>query len=79
MPPGTTATFETRTSTDTISWSAWMPVFGDAIGSPNARYLQYRVTLTTSDPAITPVVERVELTSVSLPPNQDPTLRPGSG
>ena len=74
VPPGTTATLETRTSSDTISWSAWAPVFGDAIGSPNARYLQYRVTLTTSDLAITPVVERVELTSVSLPPNREPTF-----
>ena len=78
LPSGTTATFETRTgdSTDTsdASWSAWTPVTGDAVGSPSARYIQYRVTLTTSDPAITPAVERVELTSVSLPPNREPTF-----
>ena len=41
--------------------------------SPNARYAQYRVTLTTSDSSVTPVVERVELTAVSLPPNRPPT------
>ena len=78
VPSGTTATFETRTGDSTNpsdpSWSAWVPVSGDTVGSPGARYIQYRAILTTSDPAITPSVERVELTSVTLPPNRAPVF-----
>ncbi|MGZ7011384.1 MAG: Ig-like domain-containing protein, partial [Ilumatobacteraceae bacterium] len=70
VPEGTSVGSETRSGTtaDTsdTSWSAWAPVTAGAIASPNARYLQYRVTLTASDPATTPAVERVELTSVGV-------------
>ena len=49
-PPARAIAFQTR-SGDTrqpdASWSAWQPVgAGGAIASPNARYLQYRATLT---------------------------------
>ena len=75
LPAATSAAFETRsgnTSVPDSSWSAWQAVTGDVIASPNARYAQYRAILATSDPARTPVVERVELTAQSLPANRPP-------
>ena len=73
LPAETSAVFETRTGTTPTyggaTWSVWEAVNGGTIASPNARYAQYRVTLTTADPSVTPVVERVELTAVSLPPD----------
>jgi hypothetical protein len=63
-PDGTSATFETRTG-DTpapdASWSDWAPV-GSPIASPDARYLQYRAGLATSDAGLSPAVEMVVLT-----------------
>ncbi len=42
----TSATLETRSSSDLSTWSSWTAVnSGNAIPSPSARYLQYRVTL----------------------------------
>ena len=77
LPSGTSAGFETRTGDDVdtsdASWSPWTPLSGGAVASPDARYLQYRVTLATADPDRTPVVERVELTAVSVPVNEAPT------
>ena len=66
-PPGATATFETRAGDSALpdgSWSGWQAVgAGDGIGSPDSRYIQYRVTLATSNAAGTPVVADVSITS----------------
>jgi hypothetical protein len=65
-PSGTAITFETRsgaTRQPGASWSAWQPVAaGGAIASPHARYLQYRATLTTANPHVTPTLDRVQVT-----------------
>ncbi len=62
LPAGTGITFQTR-SGDTRSpganWSAWQPVgAGGTIASPNARFLQYRATITGTAHA-TPTLQRV--------------------
>ncbi|HVP05115.1 MAG TPA: fibronectin type III domain-containing protein [Dehalococcoidia bacterium] len=68
-PSGTTLTVRTRSSTNGTSWSSWSsPVSsGGAISSPSARYLQYQVTLASSDSSTTPELDDVTL-SGSPPP-----------
>lgn len=60
VPSGTTLVFETRsgnTPAPDSTWSAWAPVNnGGIVASPPGRYLQYRVTFTTNDPTLTPVL-----------------------
>ena len=64
-PTGTGVTIETRsggTATPDGTWSGWEAVgSGGTIASPDARYLQYRLALSTTDQASTPVAERVTL------------------
>jgi len=62
VPDGTAVRGETRSgdSPDPDDhWSEWMPVTEAAIASPAARYLQYRLTLTSEDVGLTPVVRQV--------------------
>jgi hypothetical protein len=66
-PANTNVTFDTRTSNDAVTWSAWSPVNGTTVASPNGRYLQYRASLSTSDPASTPLVTAVKLTADDRP------------
>ena len=78
-PAGTAIGFQTRsggTRQPDASWSAWQPVgAGGAIASPNARYIQYRATLTTSAAGTTPVLDRVQVTYGS---GTDQAPTPGS-
>ncbi|GJQ35093.1 MAG: hypothetical protein JETCAE01_11030 [Anaerolineaceae bacterium] len=63
-PVGTNVAFETRTgnsSTPDVTWSGWESTSG-VIASPNGQYAQYRVTLSTADVNVTPIIESVELT-----------------
>jgi hypothetical protein len=67
LPAGTTLTVETssgNTPTPDGTWSSWAPVVnGGLISSPGpARYLRYRVTLTTSDPSQTPTLYDIAFT-----------------
>lgn len=63
MPDGTTVEVRTRTSADAIEWSDWSdPVTAEGnITSPQARYLQYQITLASSDPTLSPLIESVEV------------------
>lgn len=60
VPAGATLVVETRTgdtATPDSGWSTWQANSnGGAIGSPAARYIQYRVTLASNDPLLTPVL-----------------------
>jgi hypothetical protein len=60
LPTNTTLTVQTRsgnTATPDGSWSAWSSVSnGGTIASPAGRYLQYQVTLTTTDATVTPTL-----------------------
>lgn len=65
-PAGTGVSFEARTGSTPspdASWTGWQAVgSGGAISGPlGRRYLQYRVTLTTTDTSVTPFVDGVTL------------------
>jgi hypothetical protein len=67
-------TVETRTG-GTVpvdgSWSAYAPVSGGLIASPRNRYLQYRVTLSTSDVGQTPAVDAVQVCNEPCSPSAE--------
>ena len=72
VPANTSIVYETRTSTDASSWSAWETVVGTAIASPAQRYIQVRITLATSDGVSTPTISDYTITynnSDTLPIN----------
>jgi hypothetical protein len=66
LPAGTSILVEARGGNSAIpdgSWSAWSSATnGNAIGLAPSRYLQYRVTLTTTDPTQTPVIYDLSFT-----------------
>lgn len=55
-PTNTTIIYESRTSSDGDSWSSWDTISGGTIASSEARYMQIRITLSTSDGVSTPTV-----------------------
>ncbi len=78
-PAGTAASVAVRTgnvSEPDDTWSAWSEEQTDAhdakVLAPTARYLQYRVTLTTKDPAATPEVRQVAVRYKTT--NQSPEI-----
>ena len=76
VPEGGKVTIETR-SGDSVNpddrWSEWMPTAMDnLIQSPSARYLQYRLTLSSNEGKPSPVVREVHLTR--MPVNRPPTV-----
>jgi len=71
-PEGTTVKAETRSGdspTPMDGWSPWELAVDGAIASPAARYLQYRLALSTETPTGTPVVRQI---SVSRQPQNRP-------
>ena len=56
------ATRSGNTATPDGSWSDWQAIGpGDGIASPDARYLQYRAVMATSDDTVTPTLARVAI------------------
>ncbi len=74
-PAGTSVTFETRTgdsATPDVGWTDWAAVgTGGAVAGPDARYIQYRATLATTNDGNTPEVASVTITR-GAPSNQPP-------
>jgi predicted GH43/DUF377 family glycosyl hydrolase len=76
LPSGTDITMATRTGSTPVpdaSWSTWCAEMGDKTGStitsPNARFIQYRATLSTNDPSVTPYLREVTINySLNQPP-----------
>ncbi len=66
QPAGTSVAFQTQSSTDGSSWSAWQDV-NSPVASPNGRYIRYKVTLSTTDDAQTPVLESVTINYRLIP------------
>ncbi|PKN00003.1 MAG: hypothetical protein CVU78_03505, partial [Elusimicrobia bacterium HGW-Elusimicrobia-2] len=67
VPAGCVVKLQTRTgitpNTDGI-WSGWSGYYtqsGNSITSPSGRYIQYRVTLNSSDPKISPLMKSVDI------------------
>lgn len=64
VPAGTSVTVRTRTSTNGSLWSAWSEPYvasGSSVTSPAGRYVQYQVELTSPDPCVSPVLDRVAI------------------
>lgn len=61
-PGDSSITFETRTSSDQVSWSSWQSVSGSTIQSAENRYIQVRATLNaTTDRTQTPTLLSVSI------------------
>lgn len=79
LPEGTSAKISTRSGNasepDSSGWSPWSPPVDVAqfvpITSPPARFFQYQLSMSTTDPAQSPVVGEVEVAYQlpNLPPN----------
>jgi len=62
-PSDSTITYETRTSTDKVTWSSWEAVSGGTIASPVRRYIQVKATLTASTgQSVSPTLASVTIT-----------------
>lgn len=67
-PAGTNITYQYRTSTDGVAWSAWS---SDITALSDSRYLQTQATLTTTNTAVTPTLDTLTITydpAASSPP-----------
>ena len=67
-PAGTAVNVSVRAGNVALpddTWSAWLPCVPDADAArskaPNARYLQYRIEMTTDDPKRTPEVRQIAI------------------
>jgi hypothetical protein len=70
--PGGSMSIETRTSNDGTTWSAWTSLgSGNTVLSLNGQYLQYRITLNTTDVNVSPEIDSVTV-SYSNVPTADP-------
>lgn len=61
-PSNTSVSFETRTSSDKLTWSSWQSLSGSNIASSANRYIQVRATLASSgSQANTPVLKSITI------------------
>jgi methionine-rich copper-binding protein CopC len=61
-PTNTSVKVEVMTSNDGTNWSNWVEVTNAAtLTSVTGRYVQYKVTLTTTDSSVTPVLDEIKL------------------
>lgn len=61
-PANSDILYETRTSNDSISWSAWANVSGNTISSPAQKYIQVRATLVASGGSVhTPTLSEINI------------------
>ena len=73
--PGTGSGFEFRTgdvADPGVGWTEWTPVPPSGLLGQNARYLQYRAALTTTNTEVAPILREVEFTLAA--PNREPTF-----
>jgi len=82
LPEGTDITLAVATSDDGRTWSRWNTVASSSEGDnavplemPPARYVRYQATLTTADPAHSPVLEEITVSEEALP-TSTPTITP---
>jgi hypothetical protein len=60
-PVGTTMTVQVRTSSNGTTWSSWQTITDDMSISPtlSGQYVQYQVIFTTTNPALSPVLDDI--------------------
>jgi hypothetical protein len=62
VPSGTTLQVEISVSNDNSTWSTWTQVTnGSSITNVSGRYIRYRVTMTTTNATITPILQDISL------------------
>jgi len=65
IPAGTNLTVQTRSSRNSSIWTNWSSSYTNPLGSqivvPDQKYVQYKVTFTTNDSSVTPVLEDLTL------------------
>jgi hypothetical protein len=63
LPPGTGIQVEIQVSDNATDWSGWTEaVNGAPLSNVSGRYVRYRVTFTTTDPALTALLHDISLT-----------------
>ena len=82
VPTGSGLTIETRTSNDGIAWSSYQAITGSTINSPSGRYLQYRLSFTSSTQFVSAEVQQLRFnyfgpSAVQISPT-NPTVNPGA-
>jgi hypothetical protein len=75
-PAGTSLALSTRTSVDGVNWSAWQAASGNTILSPDGRYLQYRLSLSTTNSLQSPEAQQVTVNYAASGPTNTPTAGP---
>jgi hypothetical protein len=75
LPASTGFGVLTRTSADGSAWSDWSPTSGGVVSSPDGRYLQYRLDLSSSNVLLSPEVQELTFNYELLPlgPTNTPT------
>ncbi|MCX5678862.1 MAG: cysteine peptidase family C39 domain-containing protein [Candidatus Omnitrophica bacterium] len=73
LPEGTNITFQTRTgdtATPDSTWSEWSTKLtspaSSQITSPTGKYIQYRINLSTTNPAVTPLLKLGENSPITF-------------
>jgi hypothetical protein len=76
VPHGTSLSFNTRSSNDSITWSQWSGNYtssGATVKSPGGRYIQYQAVLGASGNSTqTPALHSVTLSYSTTPPSAPP-------
>jgi len=75
LPEGAQVGAETRSGDSPVpgdAWGPWTPTVDGEVASRSARYLQYRLTLSTDKPGVSPTVRQV--TSSRRPQNLAPAV-----
>lgn len=68
LAAGTSVGVEVRSSPDGQSWGAWSAASSGAALGGAERFLQYRLTLASADPAVSPLVDAVTMSRVFASP-----------
>ncbi len=64
LPAGTGVSVETSVSNDLAAWSDWeTPAADGEISAQGESYIRFRVTLSTTDTSVTPVLNAIELST----------------
>ena len=76
-PTGTSVAIAVRTGDTPVpdgTWSAFAPIAAPGAFTATSRYIQYRATLTTSDPDQTPELQDIIVTTSQAPVPQDKNI-----
>ncbi len=77
-PPGTSVAMSVRTGStpdaEDGTWTGWQPIASPGSLALSSRYIQYRAVLATTDPAVTPELQDVIITTGHAPVAVDDSI-----